>query len=300
MRPRCMPYPAFDRGDRGGNDILVPCERRARRQSACVVGRRARLRSKYRQLEALARDYGRSARSGSDRRTIDRATCAQQFQAWAKQSRALAASDAYTPEVRAAVAAAGDARQPSVVGQRRDIARRCTRRPAARSVWRGVARPSVLSTLAGREFAQRVCTDKCTEARDDDSIRAVGQRRRAGRHGGGLLPRDQTRARGDRRCAGTRRSTTRLRARGVTSWTLAEEAGIDAAHRSIGSAVCATATTSSSSGRESLEIEGVHDTHRVDDRGVSHGDRHDGETARLRIDSSRATHRAPHGVRADR
>ena len=42
----------------------------------------------------------------------------------------------------------------------------------------------------------------------------------------------------------------RLRAQGVTSWTLAEEAGIDARDDRSAARVCATTTTSSSSARE--------------------------------------------------
>ena len=68
--------------------------------------------SKYRQIEALAREYGRQVPDAS--KNDDKGDLLRRFQAWAKQSRALAASDAYTPEVRAAVAAAGDSRQPSV------------------------------------------------------------------------------------------------------------------------------------------------------------------------------------------
>ncbi len=107
-------FPAFiraDRGDRGGNDILVTARTPLRADNLHALWDGALgYESKYRQLEALARDYGRSAVPKKDQKGEP----AQQFQAWAKQSRALAERDVYTQEVLAAVTAAGDARQPSV------------------------------------------------------------------------------------------------------------------------------------------------------------------------------------------
>ncbi len=104
--------PAFERGDRGGNDILVSgaTQLRADNMHALWDGALG-YESKYRQLEALARDYGRQAPDAS--KNDDNGDFLHRFQSWAKQSRALAASDVYTPEVRAAVAS-GNSRQPSV------------------------------------------------------------------------------------------------------------------------------------------------------------------------------------------
>ncbi len=108
-------FPAFirgDRGDRGGNDILVVGASPLGADNLHALWDAALGDEwKYRQLEALARDYGRTA---STTKNDDNGDLPRRFQSWAKQSRALAASAAYTPELRAAIAAAGDTRQPSV------------------------------------------------------------------------------------------------------------------------------------------------------------------------------------------
>lgn len=145
-------FPLFiraDRGDRGGNDILVTARTSLRADNLHGLWDGALgYESKYRQLEALARDYGRSAGSKNDQKNDQKGELAQQFQAWAKQSRALAVSDAYTPEVRAAVSAAGDSRQPNVmIGDGYLTAMHAT---AARQIGlAGRRTASVLSTLAG-------------------------------------------------------------------------------------------------------------------------------------------------------
>ncbi len=117
-------FPQFiraDRGDRGGNDILVTARTPLRADNLHALNLHGLwdgalgYDSKYQHLEALARDYGRSTGSKSDQKNDQKGDLAQQFQTWAKQSRALAERDAYTPEVLAAVTAAGDARQPSVM-----------------------------------------------------------------------------------------------------------------------------------------------------------------------------------------
>ncbi len=114
-------FPLFiraDRGDRGGNDVLVTARTLLRADNLHALNLHGLwdgalgYDAKYRQLEALARDYGRSKK---DQKNDQKGDLAQQFQAWAKQSRALAERVAYTPEVLAAVTAAGDARQPSVM-----------------------------------------------------------------------------------------------------------------------------------------------------------------------------------------
>lgn len=103
-------YPAFIRGDRGGNDIQVTggIGLRADNLHALWDGALGH-ESRFRQLEALARDYGRSQ---SDAARKDAG--GSNFQSWAKHARALAASSAYTAEVRAAVASASGAQAPSV------------------------------------------------------------------------------------------------------------------------------------------------------------------------------------------
>ena len=105
--------PAFERGDRGGNDILVTGQTQLRADNLHALWDGALgYESKYRQLEALAREYGRQASNAP--KSDDKGDLLRRFQAWAKQSRALAASDAYTPDVRAAVVTAGGSRQPIV------------------------------------------------------------------------------------------------------------------------------------------------------------------------------------------
>jgi hypothetical protein len=107
-------FPAFiraDRGDRGGNDVLVTGETPLRADNLHALWDGALgYESKYRQLEALARDYGRAAKVKND----DKGDLSRKLQSWVKQSRALASSDAYTPEIRSAIAAAGDSRQVTV------------------------------------------------------------------------------------------------------------------------------------------------------------------------------------------
>jgi len=108
-------FPAFiraDRGDRGGNDVLVTGETPLRADNLHALWDGALgYESKYRQLEALARDYGRAAPNAKHDAKGD---LSRKLQSWVKHSRALAASDAYTPEIRSAIAAAGDSRQVTV------------------------------------------------------------------------------------------------------------------------------------------------------------------------------------------
>ena len=108
-------FPMFiraDRGDRGGNDVLVVGETSLRADNLHALWDGAiGYESKYRNLETLARDYGRAA---SKAKNDDKGDLPRKLQSWAKQSRALAASDVYTPDIRSAIAAAGDSRQVTV------------------------------------------------------------------------------------------------------------------------------------------------------------------------------------------
>jgi hypothetical protein len=108
------------------------------------VGRRDRLRVEVSHLEALARDYGRAA---SKAKNDDKGDLPRKLQSWVKQSRALAASDAYTPEIRSAIAGAGDSRQVTVAISNAYLAD--MRATAARQIGlAGRRTASVLDTLA--------------------------------------------------------------------------------------------------------------------------------------------------------
>ena len=233
------------------------------------------------------------------RKTIRRAISRSNSQAWAKQSRALAARDAYTPEVRCCGNRSRRCAAAERDDQRRDIALRCRDCAAARSVLQGGARRSVLNDACGREFLGVLHPTKRTEARWRFDYVLVGQRRRAGRHGERLFPGDAS-ARSRRSGVALDSSRTwpaRTRCHGVGRWRkqrVSTRAIIDR-HRDL-----RDGTTSSSSGRTNLEIRGVHDTVASMPRRVSRWPSSPRSKRRdFELIHRERTHRATHGVRAD-